>query len=307
MLIKNITYFSDSRNGGLIPQNLDVIAATCTGDCKDYAISTAAILERLGFEAYPVLVHRGLVNQPMCFDCVAMDRYNHVMVKVISDTGNIYWVDPTNVTSMASGVFPDIADRDVLVLKCGDVTYEKTAEVNVSHAQIVVERAYQFYKDSDSSEQVMCTLSGELANPIFGFTYNHAVKEYILNDLLNMELNAEEIFDVKLLFPIKNKDTNHYSCILSLKNKGNVLSLGNKCYMTVNQNSSFISRIMQIPKNTQCDLYLGHPQTRVFKTTYDNRSGHCEGNEPYLIDTPWFSLNDTYLMVKMKRKSMTYL
>ncbi|MDA8773783.1 hypothetical protein N9N03_01490 [Chlamydiia bacterium] len=290
LLIKNITYFSDSRHGGMIPQDLDVIAASCTGDCKDYAISTAAILERLGFEAYPVIVYRGLVNQPICFDCVPLNRYNHAIVKVISDAGNIYWIDPTNITSMAGGVFPDIADRDVLVLKCGDVTYEKTAEVDMAHAQLNVEKTCQFYQDSDSSEQMICSLSGEIANPVFGFSFNYYIKGYILNTLLEMDLTEEELDNVGLMFPVKDKQSNRYSCILTLRNKANVFSLGNKCFMTVKQNNSFILQITQVPKNARSDLYLGHPQTRVFKTIYDNHPDANEVSEPYLIDTPWFSL-----------------
>jgi hypothetical protein len=38
------------------------------------------------------------------------------MVKVTNKKGIVNWIDPTNFDSMADGIFPDIANKMVLIL-----------------------------------------------------------------------------------------------------------------------------------------------------------------------------------------------
>jgi transglutaminase-like putative cysteine protease len=66
------------------------------GDCKDKTLLMLALLDRLGIEAQPALVHtevgRGLPDA-----LVAPNSFNHVIVRARID-GRDYWLDPTRDT-----------------------------------------------------------------------------------------------------------------------------------------------------------------------------------------------------------------
>ena len=60
LLADAVRYMGDWRptRGGHIPRPLDTIASTKFGDCKDFTVSTVAILRRLGMEAKAAWVER---------------------------------------------------------------------------------------------------------------------------------------------------------------------------------------------------------------------------------------------------------
>lgn len=116
-LAESITYMGDWRTveGAYIPRNLAEIAKSRLGDCKDFSASTVAILRRIGIQADPALIHRGVDYLAPPNHLPNMFNFNHAFVRVYDGKENL-WVDPTNFTSFAQGIYPDIAKREALVL-----------------------------------------------------------------------------------------------------------------------------------------------------------------------------------------------
>jgi hypothetical protein len=42
-------------------------------------------------------------------------NFNYFVVKVIAPSGKMFWVNPTDITTMLKGVSPNIADRSAVV------------------------------------------------------------------------------------------------------------------------------------------------------------------------------------------------
>ena len=128
-LAEAVRYVGDWRalEGIYHPRTLDTIAQTGFGDCKDYSVSTAAILRRLGFEANVAWIARGTKWFASPLSELAMDA-NHAIV-FAKKGGREYWIDPTNVTSFAQGAYPDIADRTALVLYPNQIQVKRTPKL----------------------------------------------------------------------------------------------------------------------------------------------------------------------------------
>lgn len=118
-LAEEVRYMGDWRpiRGGHVPRPLEMIAETKFGDCKDFSVSTAAMLRAMGMKAQAVWVERAV--QPRPLPKIALSSaFNHAIVR-IEDQGKVYWVDPTNFASFAQGLFDDIIARKVVVLEPG--------------------------------------------------------------------------------------------------------------------------------------------------------------------------------------------
>lgn len=112
-------YLGDWRtiNGGFSPRNLEEIANTKFGDCKDFSVMTTKILRELKIQADVALVFRGIGPQArvISYELPSTDLFNHAIVR-IEDSGKTYWVDPTNKISYGLNFRSDISGRSVLPL-----------------------------------------------------------------------------------------------------------------------------------------------------------------------------------------------
>ena len=127
-----IQYLMDMRtvSGNVFPRDLDEVAKTQYGDCKDFSFTTGAILKKLGYNVDIVLVNRGEIY-PEFKSPIPFWQFNHMMLKVKSKNGAVYWLDPTNFVSMSNGIFPDIADRMALVISEKEAKYEKIPHIHM--------------------------------------------------------------------------------------------------------------------------------------------------------------------------------
>ena len=120
MLNDKVQYMGDWRSieGGYFPRALSKIASSQIGDCKDFASSTAAILKILGYNTQAALVFRSYPydSKHKLYDMANPYVFNHAILRAIDKQGKIYWIDPTNIVSMAQNIFPDISDRPSLIL-----------------------------------------------------------------------------------------------------------------------------------------------------------------------------------------------
>ncbi len=101
----NVRYVANEVGlGSHVPRSPAEVVRLGYGDCKDKALLLAAMLRRLGVEAYPVLTDISAgkrlpdwVPSPWAFD--------HAITVIETDVGR-RWIDPTD--SHQGGVFPDI-------------------------------------------------------------------------------------------------------------------------------------------------------------------------------------------------------
>lgn len=142
-LAEKITYMGDWRTikGKAIPRNLSEIAESRIGDCKDLSAATTVILRELGIKANMVLVYRGIEDPHLPIDSSGSlpdaSLFNHAIVRVI-EGNRTYWIDPTNFTSFAQGIYPDIADRSALVLIPGASIILQTQKLDPNSSETAI-------------------------------------------------------------------------------------------------------------------------------------------------------------------------
>ncbi|OCA05731.1 DUF3857 domain-containing protein [Wolbachia endosymbiont of Trichogramma pretiosum] len=169
LLNEKVQYMGDWRtvSGKYFPRDLEKIADSQVGDCKDFSASTAAVLQELGYKVQPILVMRGTTSTSNPEALPNMGNFNHVMLKVTNKDGKIYWIDPTNTVSMAQGIFPDIADRNALALNYEEADYIKIPAVQdknskvISHSELTIE-------DNVVNQYGWLTVQGEAALGLIG-------------------------------------------------------------------------------------------------------------------------------------------
>jgi hypothetical protein len=177
LLSDKIQYMGDWRSidGKFFPRNLDEIASSQIGDCKDFSVSTAAILTKLGYQVHGALVDRGVFTDRFD-DLPHLGNFNHAFTKVTSKTGKVYWIDPTNMVSMAQGIFPDIADKKVLVLDSKKPSYEKTPLSAPQFSQKVFEEEVEI-KGEKLHVSGRFTFTGNKAIPLTGALLNSSEQD----------------------------------------------------------------------------------------------------------------------------------
>lgn len=168
--LQQVRYMGDWRTiqGRYCPRDLSVVASSGVGDCKDFATALAAILRALGYQADVALVTRGGFHVPAQKKLVSVQSFNHAIVKVVTPEGCVLWVDPTNFTSMADGIYPDIADRPALVLKSKQPSYEMIPPVDPAHAKIAIHDALEVQGQTTLVRQGRLHLTGEQAESLTG-------------------------------------------------------------------------------------------------------------------------------------------
>lgn len=135
-LANEVRYLGDWRlvKGAYHSRTLKQISDTKYGDCKDFSVSTAAILRKLGYETHVSLIYRdrNYFEIPLA---LPLNDFNHAIVWAKKD-GEVYWIDPTNTISYAQGIFPDIENRRALILKPTGAEISKTPKLNYKNSVI---------------------------------------------------------------------------------------------------------------------------------------------------------------------------
>lgn len=160
------------------PRPLQVVADTGFGDCKDFSTLTATVLRKLGFESHAAWTNRGknFVISPLSLPTAA---YNHAIVYA-KKNGREYWVDPTNTTSFAQGVFEDIADREALVLEPGHLRALTIPAPNSSGSAVLVNMQLRFQPEKMLEMDGKFELKGRasVGMTAIGLTYEKSHTDY---------------------------------------------------------------------------------------------------------------------------------
>ena len=288
LLADEIRYMGDWReiHGGHIPRALDVIATTRFGDCKDYSVSAAAIFRKLGMEAYVAWIERDL--HPTPFPDIALDSaFNHAIIKVVHDK-KTYWVDPTNYSSYAQGVFEDLLDRPALVLDPRDAYLDYTPKGDPKDSRVKKDFSIYFDHRGDATIQAELDYFGRAATSLAGLSrelskesINHLLSKAIAGDgsvekteLEEFQLDSRVTKDVQLRGRVKVRN-------LAMKTTaGNAYSLAR----------GVLGQVVDVEAYDRVsDLPLDSPQEE--HTVYRLKSVRLVGNQPTscYVQSPWLT------------------
>ncbi|WGJ62526.1 DUF3857 domain-containing protein [Wolbachia endosymbiont of Frankliniella intonsa] len=292
LLNEKVQYMGDWRtvSGKFFPRDLEKIADSQVGDCKDFSASTAAILQKLGYKVQPILVMRGTTSISNPEALPNMGNFNHVMLKVTNRGGKIYCIDPTNTVSMAQGVFPDIADRNALVLDSEEADYIKIPAVQgenskvISHSELTIE-------DNVVNEYGQLTVQGEAALGLTGvglYYSDEQLRDYVFRMISGVYLDEEEKKFLELPdLTLRNVEDLTIKYEFQQKNKIFKTNLG----PALNLGDNWLNDVVNTASDQVSDLFIGVPKTKESHMIIkDIKIKNCE-NLNFEIDSPWLYVN----------------
>lgn len=293
LLAERIRYMGDWRSieGRFAPRALEAIATSGVGDCKDFSAATAAILNALGFDAHAILVTRGLQYFKDIETLPVVGDFNHAMTKVIDKNGIVYWIDPTNQTSMADGIFPDISNRPALVLNGDKSTYEKIPAVDYKRALFENTSTITLKGDDTISASGEVSLKGEDALMLTGATLTtskQTVEEFLILQLSGEvtplakstelpDLNSRIRTDLKVKYSYEQKNNLLYT------NAGSGLFL----------DSSWAGNYSSVEDNQVGTCFMGVPRTITKKLFVKGIKVNEVTLLNFSISTPWIDSKRT--------------
>lgn len=290
----HIQYLSDRTtvHGRISPRSLSEVSQSQLGDCKDFSAATVAILTNLGYQAQFALVARGEGDFPL----EALPRvqaFDHVIVKVTDKKGKIYWIDPTNIQSMAEGIFPDIANKKALVLDPINPLYETIPNVNPNHAVSIHKKELELLTEDKVKVSGTCILRNEEAIPLTAIELFNS-KENLADSVLNLlsgatldDHNQKQISLPDLSSRIVKDININYSYIQD--NKLTRTNLGNA--FNLNYNINDIEDYIDIPNDTVSDIYLGAPYTIERETIIKNAKAKNIESLNKELDSKWIYIS----------------
>jgi len=294
-LIGKLTYLGswDSAEGHLIPRSLEAIVNTGYADCKEYSLCAAAVLNGLGYQAKVALVKRDEVyleenNLPH------LAQFNHAILKVVSPSRRIYWIDPTNRTSMADGIYPDIADRPALVLDPEDPTYEHIPPIDYRHARVNRVDTTTINDEGYVETSGFFSFHGETAQKLIEALKMHqksVVREGLIRSLcyggnpINFTLDLPESISPKVQ---DLKATYTYE-------DPNPLLLTN-CGYAFSPRTEWYEPYMATSQKHEGAIFVGHPETKVRKIIFKNAYAEDLNSLAFSIQTPWLNAKRELLL-----------
>lgn len=288
-LAEAITYMGDWRTikGAYIPRSLEEIVKTKMGDCKDFSAATIAILRSIGISSYAAIVDRGLALVYSPNNLPTLQQFNHAFV-MVEDKDKILWVDPTNFSSYAQGIYPDVADREALVLRPSMPALMHTSALNSADSSMMLaEKILMPKEELDIAKvNVEASLSGVCVLPLTGADLryskeriNRAIVGTVANEsrvvnwqVSDYDLRSRIVNDVKLNFDFTEKHTR----LKTTAGHAFLLSASHQ-----------IAVLLTKTKDRVTDLFFYEPATYhtsilLPQTTLVGAEGICS------VDSPWF-------------------
>lgn len=299
-LINKITYLGNWNiaEGHLTPRSLETVVKSGSGDCKEYASALTAILNRLGkgYDAKIALVERGDVYLAEDTFPAYKRRFDHAIVKVIAPSGKIYWVDPTNNVSMASCIFPDIADRPALVLDPENPTYERTPPIDYQRAQTKLEQTIAVKDNAYVEFAGSLCHEGEIAKNFTEALIMHPhslLKENIIEKLCESEDPVDPVITLpecksRQVKSLITKFSFGDSQIMTRTNLGDAFPLKGNWYWPYVSTS----------EKHEGTLYVGHPQTIIRTRTFKNVTAKNLTELAFSVQTPWLNAKRELVVTK---------
>lgn len=279
--------------GKIYPRNLEEIVSSGFGDCKDFSVSTAAILKHLGYKVNSSLVFRGYnyVENNKALPTISL--FNHAIVKATGKSTKLYWLDPTNFVSMASGIFPDINNRKTLILDSKEASYENIPAIDSKHSISSTDKIITLNSNL-IKQSFNIKLSGEKAINITGAglttsktaleeeiaTYFGGEAKPISKEISLPDLKSRIVQDVMFNFTITKEDD------LLRSNFGKAISLDN-------MNHDWVKNISKLSDEMVGVVYIADPATNIYQTTIKNHTAKNLENLNFQITSKWFNSKRT--------------
>ncbi len=279
--------------GKIYPRNLDEIVSSGYGDCKDFSVSTASILKKLGYQVNSAIVTRSYNYIQNDNALPSLSSFNHAIIKATGKSGKSYWLDPTNFVSMADGIFPDIHNRKSLVLDSKQPKYENIPAIDskhsVSSSSKIIELQSNLIKQSFD-----ISLLGEKAINITGAgltTSKTALEEEIISyfggeirplskEISIPDLKSRIVEDVRFNFSLTKEDDLLRS------------NLGKSIYLN-NMNQDWVKNISKLSEDISGVIYTTDPGTNTYKTMLKNHKAKNLENLNFQITSKWFNAKRT--------------
>jgi hypothetical protein len=161
--------------GAFFPRSLKEVERTGFGDCKDFATATVAILRRLGFDARVAWVMRGRTATLSPLRLAALD-FNHA-IALAAKGGQERWIDPTNLTSYAKAIYPDIADRPSLVISRLEPELRRTPAMSAGEGEASIVTNLKFKGDGEIDAAGDIALRGRAALSMAGTSLSYSKQQ----------------------------------------------------------------------------------------------------------------------------------
>ncbi|HPS30691.1 MAG TPA: DUF3857 domain-containing protein [bacterium] len=177
----------------LKPNEIGLILDREYGDCKDHAALLTAMLREIGVKAWPTLIR---AEDPTGIDPkFVTDIFNHVIVKVTLDGGQVLWLDPTSKFA-AFGRLPEM-DEDTYAIELRPKNKEEDLKLKLertpksNYSDSLIEKNVKGRIENDTAKfEVVTRFFGNMAN------YNR----YVLENMNDEEL--EKMIRQTLLYYI---------------------------------------------------------------------------------------------------------
>jgi len=287
LLADTVRYLGDWRpvRGGYIPRHLETIADTRFGDCKDFSLVTSAILRKLGYESYVAWVHRGVL--PLPIPRLPFDKaFNHAIVWVKAD-GKVFWIDPTNYASFARGIFPDILDRQALIIHPKTPRIETIPQGEPGESIETVKVNVMFDSDAKTIIDAQLALQGRSAITLTGI--DKLVSREILKDFIAEIIAPQKQIISTNIEPVKLEsrivpDSVGLKAQVTVKHIA-VKTTAGSAYLL---DSYRLNPVMHLNSDTRgSDVFLGYPDISNFETRLQN--ARLVGNKHLdcTVDSKW--------------------
>ncbi len=287
-LAENISYMGDWRSikGSFIPRDLAEIAKTKMGDCKDFSVSTTAILRKIGIDTHVSLVHRGPeLKSPNDLPSIV---FNHAFVRVQAE-GKTLWIDPTNFSSFAQGLYPDIAQKRALVLKPNGCVLEETPSIEAKDSVISLFKQIILPKTDNEPTKisVKLLLKGVSALDLAGADLQTS-KDIINRFLINAVTNESRAIDWKMEpYNLGSRIVNDLNFQFTLTEQhSETKTTAGKAVLLSSQN--LIPKLLTKTKGRVTDLQFDTPGTYKLEQLLPKVSLVGEEKTSCQVDSPWF-------------------
>ncbi len=173
-LNKLVAYSGDwsTKDGKMKPAEMYKTLLRGKGDCKDYSTIMVALLQQLGYDAYPFLTFRSrsYLGEAKLLEMSKIPNpsfFNHVIVQAKDKTGKTWWIDPTNPYVQADIISSDILGNFGVLLdgKSGDVQFLPKA--NSEPSLFTMEQSIKIEADNSITGTGVATMNASAYN-VFG-------------------------------------------------------------------------------------------------------------------------------------------
>jgi hypothetical protein len=284
-----VNYMGDWKtiSGRYVPRLLATIAESRLGDCKDFSAATVAILRKLGFQANVALIKRGIGAMEKPTVLPTLYDFNHAIAHVKTDTGE-YWVDPTNFTSFAHGIYPDIADRPAWVLDRQGSYVSRTTRPGAENEHSEYSASIEMQPEGAARFEAELRLKGTAAIRMTGARLK-ASKESVDYSLVSPFADRDQLMDWEVEpYELKSREVRDLDFKFRFSEKRFERKTSNGLAMDLTL-SGPVSVFLTKVDNRVSDLFLGTPSVIRRKVRLNSASRIGRKSLDCTIGSPWLN------------------